>query len=383
MDDPRTALAIELLERFAVRTGVGSTGAQRRYLWTDAFAVCNWVGLARGTGDPRHLERARALVDDVHRILGRHRPDDVRSGWISGLSEEEGARHPTAGGLRIGKPLPERRPDEPFDDRLEWERDGQYFHYLTKWMHALDVVARATGDLEYERFAHELARRAHEAFVWRPPGERPRLYWKCSIDLSRPLVPSMGQHDALDGLVTTVQLAATPVSDVSLTAQYDDYASMLAGIELATSDPLGLGGLLTDAYRLLQLAREVPDEPALHLAGPLLAAAEAGLRAFAAENDLHAPAAYRLAFRELGLAIGLAAVVRAVREPRADGAVAATLARLERAAPLGAAIERFWSEPAQRASRSWREHEDIDDVMLATCLAPDGYLTLARRDARA
>ena len=73
----------------------------------------------------------------MHHVLGRHRDDDPRRGWISGLSEEEGERHPTRGGLRIGKPLNEREPDEPADSQLEWEQDGQYFHYLTKWMHAL------------------------------------------------------------------------------------------------------------------------------------------------------------------------------------------------------------------------------------------------------
>jgi hypothetical protein len=62
-----------------------------------------------------------------------------------GLSEEEGHAHPTRGGLRIGKPLAERSPDEPIDERREWDRNGQYFHYLTKWMHALDQVARSTG----------------------------------------------------------------------------------------------------------------------------------------------------------------------------------------------------------------------------------------------
>jgi hypothetical protein len=41
------------------------------------------------------------------------------------------------GGLRIGKPLKERGANEPIDESLEWDRDGQYFHYLTKWMHAL------------------------------------------------------------------------------------------------------------------------------------------------------------------------------------------------------------------------------------------------------
>ncbi len=47
------------------------------------------------------------------------RPDDSRRGWISGLGEAEGERHPTLGGLRIGKELPERRAGEPFDERLD------------------------------------------------------------------------------------------------------------------------------------------------------------------------------------------------------------------------------------------------------------------------
>jgi len=46
-------------------------------------------------------------------VLGRHRDDDTRSGWISGLDDEKGKQHPTFGGLRIGKPLNERKPNEP------------------------------------------------------------------------------------------------------------------------------------------------------------------------------------------------------------------------------------------------------------------------------
>jgi hypothetical protein len=47
--------------------------------------------------------------------------------WISGLGDDEGTAHPTLGGLRIAKKLRERLPEEPYDDRLEWDRDGQYF----------------------------------------------------------------------------------------------------------------------------------------------------------------------------------------------------------------------------------------------------------------
>jgi hypothetical protein len=111
----RLRLATELMEGFAARSGLTADGEPRRYLWTDAFAVCNFLGLHRATGERRWLDLALRLVDQVHRTLGRHRPDDARQGWLSGLDERAGADHPTSGGLRIGKELPERGPGEPFD----------------------------------------------------------------------------------------------------------------------------------------------------------------------------------------------------------------------------------------------------------------------------
>jgi hypothetical protein len=149
--------AITLMNDFAVRTGLDSDQPVQRYLWTDAFAVCNYLGLARNTGDQRYRDLVLRLVSQVHHTLGRHRQDDARHGWISGLAEGEGEAHPTRGGLRIGKPLPERGARDAFDERLEWDRDGQYFHYLTKWMHALDQLSRATGESRYNLWARELS----------------------------------------------------------------------------------------------------------------------------------------------------------------------------------------------------------------------------------
>jgi len=81
------------------RTGLAtSRHPPRRYLWTDAFAVCNFLELFRQTDDVQYRENALALVDQVHAVLGRHRDDDPRRGWISGLEEENGKLHPTAGG---------------------------------------------------------------------------------------------------------------------------------------------------------------------------------------------------------------------------------------------------------------------------------------------
>src|SRR5262249_42749795 len=205
--------------------------------------VCTFLGLGHAMGASHNTELALRLVRRVHEVLGHHRPDDRRTGWISGLSDEEGEAHPTHGGLRIGKPLPERTPDEPIDERLEWDRDGQYFHYLTKWMHALDQVTRWTGQAIFSAWARELAYPAHRSFTYAPyEHARKRMYWKLSIDLSRPLVASMGQHDPLDGLVTYTQLQAiAPGAEPSLGNAVADFAAMVEPKEFATADPLGLG----------------------------------------------------------------------------------------------------------------------------------------------
>jgi hypothetical protein len=337
-----------------------SDRAPERYLWTDAFGVCNFLGLGE-------TDLALRLVDQVHHTLGQHRADDGRKGWLSGLDAQDGEAHPTRGGLRIGKKAPERLPGEPFDERLEWERDGQYFHYLTKWMHALDQVTRWTGRPAYRLWAQELARTAHRAFTYAPAGARDhrsaRMYWKMSIDLSRPLVPAMGQHDPLDGYLTCVQL------DGDLTRQAADFAAMV-GPDLATIDPLGLGGLLTDAFRVEQMTRAGAFAGG-ELLEALLDAALAGLTEYARRGELRTAAAHRLAFRELGLAIGIAAIT-----PMQEQRVSPRIDQLARFVPLGAQIESFWLRPEHRRTATWLAHENINDVMLATAMAPAGYTTL-------
>jgi hypothetical protein len=348
-----TTQALEIMHAFADRTGLTSARPPDRYLWTDAFAVCNLLGLGE-------TDLALRLVNQVHHVLGRHRGDDGRHGWLSGLDTRAGETHPTRGGLRIGKKLPERAPDEPFDERREWDRDGQYFHYLTKWMHALDQVSRATHDPMYRIWARELAETAHRAFTSR---NRRRMYWKMSIDLSRPLVASMGQHDPLDGYITCRQL------DGALVEQAADFAAMVDP-DMATVDPLGLGGLLTDAWRVKQLLR-AGAFPDTDLSEHLLAAATAGLREYVARGELRAPATHRLAFRELGLSIGLSVVA-----PMAERGGSPWLAELSRFGPLRAEIDSFWLRPEHRHTDVWLEHANINDVMLATSLAPAGYTTL-------
>lgn len=380
----------EIMLEFASDTGLAPAGElPRRYLWTDAFAVCNFLGLFLATGDETCRYMAVRLVHQVHDTLGRHRGDDRRTGWISGLGEDEGPLHPTRGGLRIGKEMNERGPDEPPDEQLEWERDGQYFHYLTKWMHALSRVARITGDPRYLAWGIELAGTAHARFTHAPrPGARKRLCWKMSIDLTRPLVASMGQHDPLDGLITFQELRAVADRDFpaaglpDLNAGISDFAEICRGSALATDDPLGIGGLLSDAWRIVQLMTWGKFEDISLLEG-IADAALLGLESFTAGDPLRLPASYRLPFRELGLAIGLKGVggiSRCVEErPGLFGAMTEfkrRIGQLSRYAPLAGNIEEFWLEQRKLNIRNWQDHRDINMVMLATSLSPDGFLNV-------
>lgn len=385
-------LVEKIMTEFARLTGLlPASGEPRRYLWTDAFAVCNFLGLYQETGNKKFKDLALQLVDQVHNVLGRHRHDDDRTGWISGLDEQDARQHPTKGGLRIGKQLKERNPTDPFNERLEWDRDGQYYHYLTKWMHALNLVTKVTGDFTYNRWAIELARTAHSKFVYAPSsGGQKRMYWKMSIDLSYPLVSSMGLHDPLDGLITYSQLQATAAEDpeqstTDLKAEMSDMADMCGGKNWVTDDPLGIGGLLSDAFRVAQLMLKGYFSRT-GLLGDLLYASLVSLKAFAKEDSLKLPADYRLAFRELGLSIGLGAVERlpklVERNEHTLGKIhdlEVRLKALSQYETLRGLINSFWLRSENQEAESWIGHRDINMVMFATSLSPDGYLSLSRK----
>jgi shikimate kinase len=356
-------------------------------LWTDAFAVCNYIGLQAQTGNDKFRELALLLVDRVHGILGRHRDGEPRSGWISGLDEENGRLHPTRGGLRIGKEMPERGPHEPFDTDLEWDRDGQYFHYLTRWMHALNTVSRITGDARYWSWAVELAEAAHEGFVYLPPGGgRKRMHWKMSIDLSRPLVASMGHHDPLDGWITLCELLSTAPLETpellmaSLERKITDFEDMARAVEWTTEDPLGLGGLLEGAWKVARMTAQGKwDRP--DILATLLDAALQGLKIFSRMRSWQLPPRLRLPFRELGLSIGFKAAVKlnALLEMEAEafkdrGRLSERIDEIMAYTPMAESLEASWLEPSNRQAETWTEHREINMVMLATSLAPEGAL---------
>jgi len=324
-------IAEDLMLDFAENTGLNSNKPPRRYLWTDAFAVCNLIQLKKQTGNKIYKQYAIDLVDQVHFILGKHRVDDPREGWISNNPDR-----PTKNGLRIGKSLPERNRDEPVDERLEWERDGQYFHYLTKWMVALINMGEFLDEKKYYIWAADLVK-ASQSFI-----HDNRMYWKMSIDLSRPLVRSMGQHDPLDGYVAykLVNIHSEKILD----REIEKMCKIARTIRLETMDPLGIGSMLIDAYHLYQIGE---DEQFLQ---NIINAANYGLHYFNVST-------HGLAFRELGLAIGLEASNR--------------MEKLNDYWSIKDKIIMYWVK-----NRNWREHKDINQVMLATSLVPDQYLEI-------
>ncbi len=379
-----------LMEQFARNTGLEPENSNpTRYLWTDAFAVCNYLGLYNRTNNKVYLYIALRLVNQVHHTLGKQRNDDPKSGWISGLDEETGKKHPTKGGLRIGKEMNERMSDETINERQEWDRDGQYYHYLTKWMHALNNTTRATGDNKYIKWALELAKSVHTNFTYLPDqGTRKRMYWKMSIDLTRPLVFSMGQHDPLDGFITYNEIkngmecfedGSSP--ELNLENEIHEITDICKGMCLTTDDPLGLGGLLSDATRITQLIISGVLKN-IELLEMVLDLSIQGLRSYMKSDPLKYPGEYRLAFRELGLSIGLKGFDMMVdlinKNPELSqiNSLQERINLFEEYLGIGKKIEKFWLDKENRNTLNWLEHRDINTVMLATTLEPDGFLRI-------
>ena len=71
---PSLSIVRDTMMEFSALTGLEPPReAPKRYLWTDAFAVCNFLELYRQTGEEKYKVLALRLVDQVHHTLGRHR----------------------------------------------------------------------------------------------------------------------------------------------------------------------------------------------------------------------------------------------------------------------------------------------------------------------
>lgn len=381
METTKLTKITDLMTNFAVNTGLDPEfSSPVRYLWTDAFAVCNYMGLYNLTGDTHYFDLGTKLINQVHQVLGKLRD---KSGWISGLDKKTGEKHPTIGGLRIGKKMDERAQNQEYDEILEWERDGQYYHYITKWIHALNITAKVSDDAKYLQWAGELLKTAHDAFTYSPAPNIPsRLYWKMSVDLKRPLVSSMGQQDPMDGYLTykETETISAMFNGQRYEKEINEISTICKMMDLKTNDPLGIGGLLTDATRTTQLmvygSIKRPE-----ILENLLTSALLGIKSYRGTGQLSLNPEHRLAFRELGLSIGFKGleIMEKCIENNPEIFISTHLKQLKQLQNyryMVRYIDEFWLDPKNQASMNWKEHMDINTVMLATAMYPDGFLII-------
>lgn len=366
--------ATKLMQAFSERTGITEkSDSSRRYLWTDALAVQNFFALFHLAEEKNYQIQAFKLIDLVHEYLGKFHPEDPRTGSISGFDEEKAEYHPTAGGLRIGKKFPERKEKEPFNERLEWERDGQYFHYLTRWLTVLLQAGNEKPHSDYSRWALELL----EVFPKSITSDNSRMYWKMSTDLSRPLVTSMGAHDPLEGLICTLGVVERFPDRIS---EFDflltEFEKMCEDQNWQTTDSLGIGGLLLNALRLKFHTEHFPESISSE---SLIQQSLESLDGFQ-QHFLEQKANRRLAFRECGMSLGIQ-VMKGVYEKYDYPDIPHS--RLQNYVLLAEEIENFWLEPKNQGNPIWQDHLDINEVSLAASLLgnlqPEVFLSIPKR----
>lgn len=114
----------------------------------------------------------------------------------------------------------------------------------------------------------------------------------------------------------------------------------------------------------------------------LVVAALVSIGSYSMSGDLGLGPENRLAFRELGLSIGLRGLPKmresmaGSKERTAAGRLLGNLNDLERFVPMGHVIEDFWTSAKNQKAATWMEHREINMVMLATTLEPDSFLSI-------
>jgi len=189
--------------------------------------------------------------------------------------------------------------------------------------------------------------------------------------LPRPLVASMGHHDPLDGLVAALRLQSTRhdlgADDAAMAALVTDYRVLREDVAgWGTRDALGIGGLLSaldGCIDLVATGRMAFDPLVFRVA----AGAAESLASWPGQGELASHPESRLAFREVGLALGVRAG-RRMCEAVERAILRAHLEGVARGGGLADRIEAAWIAPSAQAARSWTTHEDINAVMLAACL---------------
>uniref|UniRef100_A0A914VG78 Uncharacterized protein n=1 Tax=Plectus sambesii TaxID=2011161 RepID=A0A914VG78_9BILA len=220
-------------------------------------------------------------------------------------------------------------------------QDGQYYHYLTKWMFALNRMSLATKEQHFNAWAVDLVKAVHPHFVQTVNG-RLRMFWKMSIDLSQPLVPSEGGLDPYDGYVTYRLLQDYSQDEQLLRKEIDEMRTLVEARyrHYRTNDTL-------DAGEALWLSHFYPNEDwakQLHLK------ASEAVDSLWQQGEFSGNWKRRLAFREFGTTIGV---------------------------QMHPELKTRWMDRINQLHSLWVEHlfkrdDDITPVMFCSSLLP-GY----------
>lgn len=151
----------------------GISLGSRRYLWTDAFGVLNYVSLAMKSEDrgsqlekKQYLQAAKKLIDETLFSLGNPMSDAYP------MAEKENGQYK---GLRIGK-VHARQESDP-----GMQFDGMYWHYLDKFLFALQRYSKCARDESYLQKATTIINDVHSNFFVPNRG----FHWKLNTDLTR------------------------------------------------------------------------------------------------------------------------------------------------------------------------------------------------------
>jgi hypothetical protein len=321
----------------------------RRYLWTDAFAVIAYTSFADALeraeamdssefecAPERYRRAANLLIDAVHAGLGAPRsasaPDAMRA-------DESGISPTGFVGLRIGKLHSAAQTDAGM------ALDGQYWHYIDKWLLALVRAGRADD-------AAAIAKVAFPPFFDAGPagdGRGGGIRWKLSVDASAPpfMQRAYASDDALLALVVFGLIEHHRSDDApSLAGECLLLREALRGYAPGvTHDPLGWGlEALVDDF----VEGHPRTAPLKHAAPSALDACHLGLP-----------------FRLYGAVLG--AIVA-----HASGRPLARTDSIESLLALGLEHER------NAMAKGGSEDSSINRVMLAACLLAPG--AFARRE---
>jgi hypothetical protein len=218
--------------------GLCADGKQRRYLWTDAFAVLAYLSIAdRYTKEgnsilaQEYTQASNTLINVVHECLGKPRSNKISDAMSLDPSSPTGYV-----GLRIGKVLTRKETD------FGMAYDGMYFHYLDKWLLALTRAGRIEDGIR-------IAKSSFPYFFDDGAHTKGGIRWKLSVNGSTPPGRNYAtaNDDTLVAFITFSLLEAHRSSHSddkgpNLVAEIDQLKLSLAGYHPNVSDdPLGWG----------------------------------------------------------------------------------------------------------------------------------------------